>query len=83
MRICSEFIMIVNQIETHFYYDSLFPGLVQIDKPVIRIRIRFIDPDPGFFSNPDSGKNTFFQSQKQNFGKFLFSTQKVGILWNR
>ena len=45
----------------------------------------FTKPDPGFFPNPDpdpGNKKTNFSKAKTNFWeKFLFSTQKVGILF--
>ena len=40
----------------------------------------FTDPDPGFFSNPDPGKKNSTAKSKY-WEKFLFPTQKVGILF--
>ena len=42
----------------------------------------FTDPDPGIFSNPDPGKKNhiFSKAITKFWEKFLFSTQKVGIV---
>jgi len=83
-------------ISPHPVEDTL-PQHTHISQPVFRIRIRFLririrflriqildffpNPDP---ENPDPylvNKKLIFQRQTKFWEKFLFSTQKVGILF--
>ena len=77
-----------SRIWKFFTGSGSYPGIVKVYKQaVFRIRIRFYGSRSWIFPQSGSGsrqQKTYFSKAKTKFWeKFLFSTNQIGILYNR